>query len=71
MDKSQGKTVRDGARKGALRLLAAVDEGATLDEAGALTERLSPPDRARARRLALEVLRRAGRPGLLLGPLLA
>ncbi|WP_418024358.1 RsmB/NOP family class I SAM-dependent RNA methyltransferase [Paracoccus sp. TD-10] len=75
MDKAQGKTVRDGtrdgARKGALRLLGAVDEGATLDEAAALTERLSPPDRARARRLALEVLRRADRADLLLAPLLA
>ncbi|MDQ7260784.1 methyltransferase domain-containing protein [Paracoccus sp. PS-1] len=56
---------------GALRLLAAVDEGATLDEAAALTERLPPPDRARARRLALEVLRREGRADLLLAPMLA
>ena len=56
-DGSAGKTVRDAARMGALRLLAAVDEGATLDEAATLNERLSPPDRARARRLALEVLR--------------
>ncbi|MFC3569588.1 RsmB/NOP family class I SAM-dependent RNA methyltransferase [Paracoccus simplex] len=56
---------------GALRLLGAVDEGATLDEAAALTERLPPPDRARARRLALEVLRREDRCDLLLAPMLA
>ncbi|RQP03957.1 MAG: methyltransferase domain-containing protein [Paracoccus sp. BP8] len=71
MDKSRGRTVKDAARMGALRLLAAVDEGATLDEAAALTERLPPPDRARARRLALEVLRREGRADLLLAPMLA
>ncbi|WJS84900.1 transcription antitermination factor NusB [Paracoccus sp. TOH] len=71
MDKARGKTVKHGARMGALRLLGAVDEGATLDEAAALTERLPPPDRARARRLALEVLRREDRCDLLLAPMLA
>lgn len=61
----------DGARSGALRLLAAVDMGATLDEAAALVDRLAPSERARARRLALEVLRREERADLLLAPMLA
>jgi len=62
---------RDGARAGALRLLAAVETGATLDEAAALVEGLAPAERARARRLAQEVLRRADRADLLLAPMLA
>ena len=70
-DGSAGKTVRDAARMGALRLLAAVDEGATLDEAATLNERLSPPDRARARRLALEVLRCTQPADAVLMPLMA
>ncbi len=61
----------DGARSGALRLLAAVDMGATLDEAAALVDRLAPSERARARRLALEVLRREERADRLLAPMLA
>ncbi|UXU75825.1 MULTISPECIES: RsmB/NOP family class I SAM-dependent RNA methyltransferase [unclassified Paracoccus (in: a-proteobacteria)] len=71
MDKSREKPARDAARAGALRLLAAVEEGATLDEAAAVIERLAPPDRARARRLALEVLRRQQRVQALLAPMLA
>jgi len=54
-----------------LRLLAAVDMGATLDEAAALVDRLAPSERARARRLALEVLRREERADRLLAPMLA
>ncbi len=61
----------DGARSGVLRLLAAVDMGATLDEAAALVDRLAPSERARARRLALEVLRREERADRLLAPMLA
>ncbi|MTH65324.1 RsmB/NOP family class I SAM-dependent RNA methyltransferase [Paracoccus shanxieyensis] len=60
----------DGARLGALRLLAAVEDGATLDEAGALNDALPPAARARARRLALEVLRRTQRADALLAPFL-
>ena len=80
LDKSRGKTPRDQprdmaregmAREGALRLLAAIEEGATLDDAAALTERLAPADRARARRLAREVLRRIDRADALLAPMLA
>lgn len=62
---------RDHARLGALRLLAAVEDGATLDEAAEALERLPPPDRARARRLALEVLRRLEPADAVLAPLLA
>lgn len=51
----------DRARLGALRLLEAVEAGATLDEAAVRIERLEPSDRARARRLALETLRRVAR----------
>ncbi|WBU53244.1 RsmB/NOP family class I SAM-dependent RNA methyltransferase [Paracoccus sp. SCSIO 75233] len=52
---------RDAARKGALRLIAGVREGNALsDQAGAIA-RLSPPDRARAQRLALGVLRNIDR----------
>ena len=77
MNKSRGKIsrghdgMRDQARDGALRLLAAVEDGATLDEAAPLTEGLSPADRARARRLAREVLRRIDRADALLTPFLA
>lgn len=52
-------------------LLAAVEEGATLDEAASLTEPLAPGERARAQRLAREVLRRAARVDALLAPMLA
>ncbi|WP_409567791.1 RsmB/NOP family class I SAM-dependent RNA methyltransferase [Paracoccus sp. (in: a-proteobacteria)] len=45
--------------------------GATLDEAAALVDRLAPSERARARRLALEVLRREERADRLLAPMLA
>ena len=69
--KPERKPAGDAARAGALRLLAAVDEGATLDEAAVLTERLAPADRARARRLALEVLRRTGRADAALAPFIA
>lgn len=62
---------RDHARTGALRLLAAVEDGATLDEAAEALDRLSPPDRARARRLALEVLRRIEPADAVLAPLMA
>lgn len=61
----------DPARQGALRLLAAVEDGATLDEAASLNDRLAGPERARARRLAVETLRRTGRADALLAPLLA
>lgn len=76
MDKSHSKPGRNGkagddARSGALRLLAAIDEGATLDEAAGLNDRLSPSDRARAIRLAREVLRRQDRLDALLAPFLA
>ncbi|MTH78151.1 RsmB/NOP family class I SAM-dependent RNA methyltransferase [Paracoccus aestuariivivens] len=71
MDKTRKVQGGDSARQGALRLLAAVEEGATLDEAATLIERLGPSDRARARRLALEVLRRSDRVDALLAPLLA
>jgi len=68
-----GKRMESGdpARQGALRLLQAVEEGATLDEASGLTEALPPSARARARRLALEVLRRGDRADALLVPMLA
>ncbi|KGJ05815.1 16S rRNA (cytosine967-C5)-methyltransferase [Paracoccus halophilus] len=71
MDKSQGKKVGNAARAGALQLLAAIDDGATLDEAAALNGQLAPADRARARRLALETLRRRDRADALLAPMLA
>nr|WP_313352742.1 transcription antitermination factor NusB [Paracoccus sp. (in: a-proteobacteria)] len=48
-----------------------MDMGATLDEAAALVDRLAPSERARARRLALEVLRREERADRLLAPMLA
>lgn len=61
----------DPARLATLRLLAGVEEGATLDEAAEALERLAPPDRARARRLALEVLRRITPADAVLAPLIA
>ncbi|MGA0616525.1 RsmB/NOP family class I SAM-dependent RNA methyltransferase [Paracoccus sp. KR1-242] len=61
----------DTARQGTMRLLAAVEAGATLDEAAAAIETLEPAARARARRLALEVLRRVERCDALLAPHLA
>ncbi|OWJ90251.1 transcription antitermination protein NusB, partial [Paracoccus yeei] len=70
MDKPR-KPQGDAARQGALRLLAAVEDGATLDEAAGALDRLTAPERARARRLALEVLRRGGRADALLAPMLA
>ncbi|WP_051201679.1 RsmB/NOP family class I SAM-dependent RNA methyltransferase [Paracoccus aminophilus] len=51
----------DRSRAGALRLLDAVATGQTLDEAAGVIERLAPAEKARARRLALETLRRVGR----------
>ncbi len=57
----KGEGRPDRSRKGALRLLEAVESGATLDEAASRIERLAPAERARARRLALETLRRVGR----------
>jgi 16S rRNA (cytosine967-C5)-methyltransferase len=75
LDKSQVRQGSDGpgrgaARSGALRLLAAIDEGATLDEAVALNDHAAPSDRARALRLAREVLRRQARADALLAPFL-
>ncbi|WP_112873211.1 RsmB/NOP family class I SAM-dependent RNA methyltransferase [Paracoccus endophyticus] len=60
----------DPARQGALRLLAAVREGATLSEAAGALDRLAPPDRARAQRLAADTLRHRGRADAVLAPLL-
>ena len=59
------------ARQGALALLAAVEQGRTLDEAAPALGALPAPEAARARRLAREVLRRIGRADRLLDPLLA
>ncbi|MFT4011983.1 MAG: transcription antitermination factor NusB [Paracoccus sp. (in: a-proteobacteria)] len=58
------------ARAAALRLLAAVEQGATLDEAADPLQSLTPSDRARALRLAREVLRRIGRADAALAPFL-
>ena len=58
------------ARSGALRLLAAVREGATLAEAEGTLGELSPPERARARRLAAATLRHRSRAEAVLAPLL-
>lgn len=63
----------DSARRGALRLLAGVREGLSLDDQvglGAL-DRLEPAARARAQRLAAATLRHAGRAEAVLSPLLA
>ncbi|SMO70666.1 RsmB/NOP family class I SAM-dependent RNA methyltransferase [Paracoccus laeviglucosivorans] len=70
MDKTRKGEPGDQARLGALRLLAAIEDGATMDEAVALTEELSPSARARARRLALEVMRRTDRADAVLAPFL-
>lgn len=51
----------DRSRMGALQLLDAVQSGATLDEAAAIIEHLGPSEKARARRLAAETLRRLDR----------
>lgn len=59
------------ARAGALRLLAAVREGATLSEAEGTLRDLSPPERARARRLAAATLRHRSRAEAVLAPLLS
>ncbi len=62
----------DPARRGALRLLAGVRDGLSVGDqvaAGAL-QALSPPDRARAQRLALETLRHLGRADTALTPYL-
>ena len=67
MNKSE-KPRGDGARAGALQLLQAVASGATLDEAEGVLEDLPPAGRARARRLAREVLRRVDRADALLAP---
>lgn len=69
--KQDGRPARADARQAALWLLAAVEEGATLDEAAKLTDPLGPSDRARALRLAREVLRRQDRVDALLTPMLA
>lgn len=67
MSKHEGKAPQqDQARKGALRLIAGVQDGVALsDQAGAIS-RLSPPDRARAQRLALSVMRNIDRADALL-----
>ncbi|WP_425415741.1 RsmB/NOP family class I SAM-dependent RNA methyltransferase [Paracoccus chinensis] len=59
------------ARSGALRLLTAVREGATLSEAEGNLRDLSPPERARACRLAAATLRHRSRAEAVLAPLLA
>lgn len=55
------KTVRDSARKGALRLLSAVQVGQSLSDQAASLQSLPPADQARAARLAAEVLRHRDR----------
>lgn len=55
------KPVRDSARKGALRLLSAVQEGQNLSDQAASLKSLPPADQARAARLAAEVLRHRDR----------
>lgn len=58
----------DEARLGAMWLLEAVAEGATLDEAAVRLDGLPPALRARARRLAAETLRRISRADTVLAP---
>ncbi|WBU64088.1 RsmB/NOP family class I SAM-dependent RNA methyltransferase [Paracoccus aerodenitrificans] len=67
MDKAKAQAPRQhAARKGALRLISGVQDGVALsDQAGAIS-RLAPPDRARAQRLALSVLRNIDRADSLL-----
>ncbi len=63
----QDRAVQDGARKGALALLAGLREGRSLgDQAGRLNH-LPHGDRARAQRLALAALRHRDRADLVLG----
>ena len=65
-DRSSGRPPQDGARKGALRLLAGVRDGMALsDQSGAIAG-LAPAERARAQRLALAVLRNIDRADTLL-----
>ena len=61
---------RPDPRAGARALLAAIRDGIDLDRAEAGLD-LSPPDRARARRLALTTLRFRGRAEAVLAPLLS
>ena len=65
-DTQSGKPPQDAARKGALRLIAGVREGLSLSDQPAALARLAPPDRARAQRLALAVLRNIDRADTLL-----
>lgn len=57
------------ARQAACLMLGAIREGANLDEAASLVEDLPPPERARARRLAIATLRYRGRSDAVLTPL--
>ena len=63
--------VQDQARAGALRLLAGVRAGETLSDQAEGLGRLAPGDRARAQRLAAEVLRNADRADAVLAPFMA
>ena len=63
--------VQDQARAGALRLLAGVRAGETLSDQAEGLGRLAPGDRARAQRLAAEVLRNADRADAVLAPFLS
>ncbi|MDS9466686.1 RsmB/NOP family class I SAM-dependent RNA methyltransferase [Paracoccus sp. MBLB3053] len=71
LDKTRKNQRGDAARLGALKLLAAVEDGATLDEAADLLEEMSPAELARARRLARAALRHGSRVDALLAPMLA
>ncbi|MDO5642658.1 MAG: transcription antitermination factor NusB [Paracoccus sp. (in: a-proteobacteria)] len=64
--KTRAKGPQDGARRAALRLLAGLREGLALSDQPAVTARLPPPERARAQRLALAVLRNIDRADTLL-----
>lgn len=70
----KGAARPDAVRQAALHMLWAVGEGATLDEAGTVAQSLpagqDPAKRARARRLAMETLRRVGPADALLAPML-
>ncbi|MFD1794808.1 RsmB/NOP family class I SAM-dependent RNA methyltransferase [Paracoccus aurantiacus] len=61
-----GKPPPDAARKGALRLIAGVRDGLSLSDQPSALARLTPPERARAQRLALAVLRNIDRADTLL-----
>lgn len=65
-----GSRLAPDARKGALALMAAVREGATLAEAAAVLGQLAPAERARAQRLAAATIRWRGRSEAVLAPLL-